>query len=98
MLVNASLVFPFIPRSRFTGLWADLLAALLPGGIIAGHLSARRDWKVEAGHAWACEATELEALLCDLERVSLVENELDGPNRAGAVVHKHNYEFVLRKR
>ena len=97
-LVNASLVFPFIPRSRFAELWTALLAALLPGGIIAGHLSATRDWKVDAGHAWACEATELEALLRGLETVSLVENEVDGPNRAHAVVHKHNYEFVARKR
>jgi SAM-dependent methyltransferase len=96
-LINASLLLPFIDAARFNALWQKLLEALAPSGVIAGHLSGVRDWKVQAGHAWGCNLVEAKQLFSGLTIVSIEEHELDGPNISRVLVHKHNFEFVARK-
>lgn len=95
-IINASLVFPFISKEIFPAFWLRLVEALMPNGVIAGHFFGERDWKVQESTAWGIERKDLEYLLSGLKIERLEEQEIDGPNNTGNVVHKHNYAFVAR--
>jgi tellurite methyltransferase len=97
VLINASLVLPFIARETFPAVWRRLVDSLSPGGVVAGHLSGTRDWKVLAGHAWGCDLLDVRELLVGVDVLSVDENEFDGPNNSGVVVHKHNFGFIAQK-
>jgi SAM-dependent methyltransferase len=96
-LVNASFSIPFLPEAAFRRLWAQIFAALEPGGCFAGQLLGRRDtWAAREG-VTAFGRDALDELIAGTEALMYEESEEDSTTVRGTAKHWHVFHLVLRK-
>lgn len=94
-LTLACVALPFVDSRAFPGLWAIILGALRPDGLLAVDLFGDNDdWADGAGTFLG--RTEVEQLLSPLDVLSLVEDERDGTAFSGPK-RWHTYEVIARK-
>ncbi|GHA64425.1 hypothetical protein GCM10009007_01020 [Formosimonas limnophila] len=97
-IINASLVLPFLPKTRFLELWPKLLTSLKVDGVIAGHFFGHRDWKVNGSHAWGCDESDVRQWLEPLQIEWFLSSEGADLNHLGIEVMKQTIAFVARKK
>ncbi len=96
-LVNASFSLPFCPPSRFDELWAQVRAAMLPGGRFCGQFFGERDsWAKLPDRSHQTRA-EVMALLDGLEIEHFEEDEKEAADAEGREKHWHVFHVVARR-
>jgi hypothetical protein len=96
-LIYAGYSLPFTPPAHFPTLWRQIVAALKPGGRLAGQLFGNRDsWAVDPTMTFQTRAEAL-ALLAPFEVEVLREREEDGNSFRGPK-HWHVFDFIARRR
>ena len=97
-LLNAQYALPFIRPDQFDRVFAAILAALKPGGILTGQLFGDRDdWSGTSSMTFQTRA-QAEALLAPLTVLSFrEEDDPDGSTLNGVPKHWHLYHFIARK-
>lgn len=94
-LINASMSLPFCAPEAFPALWANIRAALAPGGLFCGHLLGPND-------SWAARGVDVHdratvtAMLAGLKVLRCAESERDGTTAKGTAKHWHIFEIVAR--
>jgi len=100
-LINGSFALPLCPPAEFHELWRRMVAALLPGGRISGHLYGDRDSWAAPGSGKTgitfLKRKEVDHLLEDLEVERMFEEETDAERPIGQAKHWHIYHIVARK-
>ncbi len=94
-LINASMSLPFCAPEAFPALWANIRAALRPGGLFAGHLLGPNDSWAARGVA-VHDRTTVETMLAWLEVLRCTESERDGTTATGTAKHWHIFEIAAR--
>ncbi|MCW2271934.1 tellurite resistance protein TehB [compost metagenome] len=96
MLIHAGLSLPFCRPDRFQHLWDQILNALKPGGVFAGHLfGVRHGWSAFDHLSFHTEQ-EIRSL-CDRMDISLLrESETLMEGRSGPL-NWHRFNFVVTK-
>lgn len=95
-LINASMSIPFCAAAAFPALWANIRAALRPGGLFAGHLLGPNDGWAPRGVSVHSRA-EVAGLLAGLEVLRCDESEHEGTTASGKAKHWHRFEVVARR-
>ncbi len=97
-LISAQFALPFLPRDRFTDVFARLKAALVPGGIFAGQFFGVHDqWNTPDRSMTFLTRPEAAALLSDLEAIELTEEDVDGHVADGSPKHWHVFHILARR-
>jgi len=97
-LISAQFALPFIPRDRFTDVFARLKAALAPGGVFAGQFFGVHDqWNTPERAMTFLTRAEAEALLGDLETIEFTEEDADGRIADGSPKHWHVFHILVRR-
>jgi SAM-dependent methyltransferase len=101
-LVHARFALPFVPAAEFPRLWANLRAALAPGGVLACQLFGPDDGFVHDGSFDPRElnvhpAAEVDALVAGLETLHREEVNRDGVTATGSPKHWHVHHLVVRR-
>ena len=96
-LVHASFSLPYCRPEAFPTFWADLLAAIRPGGRFAGQLFGDRDtWASTEGDMTFFEAEMARALFDGMELETFLEIEDDG-EAWGQMKHWHVFHAIARR-
>jgi hypothetical protein len=96
-LINASFSLPFCAPAHFPALWAQVAAALRPGGRFAGQLFGVRDgWADQASMTFHARG-QVHALLAGFDPEYLHEHEADGSTALGETKHWHIFSIVARR-
>lgn len=97
-LINAQYALPFVPRSHFADVFTRIKAALVPGGVFAGHFFGDHDeWNVPGSDITFVTRGEAEALLSDLDILEFIEEDSDGTVADGSPKHWHLFHILARK-
>lgn len=97
-LVYAGLSLPFCPPERFDAAWANMSAALKPGGRFAGHLFGVRDgWSDQPDMTFFNSAGVRERIAAFAVEY-FAEEENDRPTALGEAKHWHIFEIIARRR
>jgi SAM-dependent methyltransferase len=97
-LISAQFALPFIPRGRFTDVFARLKAALAPGGVFAGQFFGVHDqWNTPDRAMTFLTRAETETLLSDLETSELTEEDAGGQVADGSPKHWHIFHILARR-
>ena len=96
-LINASFSLPFCAPDRFDALWADIRAALQPGGRFTGHLFGDRDGWANRADMTCHTVAQVQALLAGLVVEYFIEEENDGVTALGDPKHWHTFSIVARR-
>lgn len=99
-LISAQFALPFMPKGRFTEVFARLKAALAPGGIFAGQFFGVHDqWNTpdRALTMTFLTRAEAEILIRDLETIEFTEEDVDGHVADGSPKHWHVFHILARK-
>lgn len=92
-LIYAGASLPFCAPQHFADVWAEVLRALQPGGLLACHLFGDRDdWTRQQEMSFQTRAAAL-ALCEGLQVAYFHETEEDGNSGAGPK-HWHFYEII----
>jgi SAM-dependent methyltransferase len=95
--IYAGMSLPFCSAASFSALWQEIIRALRPDGLFAGHFLGPRDsW---AGHPnmHFLARREIEAMTVGLSVESIEEREEDQPTALGDRHHWHIVELIARK-
>ncbi|MXW91045.1 MAG: class I SAM-dependent methyltransferase [Rhodospirillaceae bacterium] len=97
-LVNAGFCLPSCPPERFGDLWSAIAAAVVPGGLFAGHLYGPNDsWARRGDRLTIHDRGAAEALLADWDLLLFEEEETDSVTPRGESKHWHIFHIVARK-
>ena len=97
-LVNASFCLPACPPGRFDRLWSQIVRAVVPGGLFAGHLYGPNDsWARRGGGLTIHSRGDIDALLADWEPLMIDEEESDAVTPRGEAKHWHIFHIVAGK-
>lgn len=100
-LINASYSLPFCRPSSFPALWARIIAALKPGGLVSCEWFGENDsWRTgpQGSEMTFLSRSAAGDLLRPLKLELFDEKEFDGPTFAGVGKHWHLFVVVARKR
>lgn len=98
-LISAQFALPFIPRERFTEVFARLKGALAPGGVFAGQFFGVHDqWNTPDSARTFLTRAEAEALISDCEIIEFTEEDSDGHVADGSPKHWHVFHILMRRR
>ena len=92
-LVVASAALPFCPPEHFARLWAEVCAAVLPGGTFAGNFSGLRDSWADAPDMTFHSRERVDQLVADFAEAEVRETEQDGASAVGPK-HWHYFDVV----
>jgi SAM-dependent methyltransferase len=97
-LINAQAALPFVAPDAFGRVFAALIAALRPGGILSGQFFGDRDdWADDPEMTFHTSQAARHAL-APLDVVVFNEEEdFEGTTAAGPLKHWHVFGFVARK-
>jgi SAM-dependent methyltransferase len=96
-IINASVSFQFLNEAAYARTFAQIAAALNPGGRFCGLLYGDRD-EAAADPAYTCPSPEaIRGWLADFEIESWTEREEDGKMALGDPHHIHLVEVVARR-
>ena len=97
-LISAQFALPFIPPPHLPAALGRLVAALRPGGLLAGQFFGPHDaWNAPGSHMTFLPRAAVDRLLRDLTVLELTEEENDGPTAAGPVKHWHVFHVLARR-
>jgi SAM-dependent methyltransferase len=101
-LIHARFALPFVPAPEFPRLWANLRAALAPGGVLACQLFGPDDGFVHDGSFDPRElnvhaSAEVDALLAGLETIHREEVNRDGVTALGVPKHWHVHHLIVQR-
>ena len=97
-LAWAGMALPFCAAADFDAVWQRIVAALVPGGCLAGHFFGPRDSWAGGGEASSFhDEAMVQALLDGFELVLCHEREWDGGSGSGPK-HWHLFEVVAFRR
>jgi len=95
-LIHAGLSLPFCHPARFQFLWGQILRALQPGGVFAGHLfGVRHGWSTREQLSFHTEQ-EIRRM-CDGMEISLLretESSIDG---SSGQLNWHRFDLIVNK-
>ncbi|AJO77925.1 trans-aconitate 2-methyltransferase [Pseudomonas sp. MRSN 12121] len=95
-LIHAGLALPFCHPDRFQHLWSQVLNALTPGGVFAGHFfGVRHGWSTLAHLTFHTEPA-IRSLCGGMEIVLLRETESSVTTHAGPL-NWHRFDLIVRK-
>ena len=97
-LINAHYVLPFIHPDHFARVFAAILGALKPGGLLVGQLFGDQDsWAGTDGMTFQSE-TAARDLLAGVELLRFqVENDPDSKTLSGKAKHWHAFHLIARR-
>ena len=97
-VINAHYALPFIHPEQFGRVFAAILAALKPGGLLVGQLFGDQDsWAGTRGMTFHSE-TSARDLLAGTELLRFdVENDPDSKTLSGKAKHWHAFHLIARR-
>ena len=97
-LVNASFCLPLCPPDRFDGLWLQIVRAIVPGGLFAGHLYGPNDSWARRGDVLTIHARDdIDTQFAGWDLLLIDEEETDSITPRGEAKHWHVFHVVARK-
>lgn len=97
-LVSAQYALPFVPPEHYAAVFAALLAALKPGGIVTGQFFGDRDDWAGTPAMTFHTAAEARALLAPLTVLEFTEEDDPGSQTlSGQAKHWHLFHFIARR-
>jgi SAM-dependent methyltransferase len=97
-LISAQFSLPFTRPEAFGPMFAQLTAAIRPGGIFTGHFFGVNDqWNREGRPHTFVTRQQAEDLLRALEALELVEEDSDGQLANGTPKHWHVFHILARR-
>jgi SAM-dependent methyltransferase len=97
-LASAMFSLPFNPPETFDAVFGRIKRSLVKGGIFCGQLFGVRDEWITNSTMTFRTKEEVEALLADLETISLEERERDAKLSDGTPKHWHQFDIIVRKK
>lgn len=95
-LIHAGMSIPFCHPRHFEKFWAQVRAALLPGGLFVGQLFGNRDdWAGDPSRTFHSEA-QARGLFQGLDLISFEAHEYDGSSLRGSK-HWHRFEVIAQR-
>lgn len=96
-LVSAMFSLTFNPPETFEAVFQKMKESLVKGGILCGNICGPKDdWCPDPERTFRTKE-EVEALLADMEIISLKEGERDGILANGTPKHWHLIHFIAKK-
>lgn len=96
-VVVAAFSLFFLPAERFRAFWPHLIAAVCPGGLLAGQLLGVYDDWASRGYT-VLSRFEADRLLSGFDVLYFEEAERDGETAMRDPKHWHVYHFVARRK
>jgi len=94
-LIHAGMSIPFCHPQHFEKFWAQVRAALLPGGLFVGQLFGNRDdWAGDPSRTFHSES-QARGLFQGLDLIRFEAHEYDGPSLRGTK-HWHRFEVIAQ--
>ena len=98
-LVVASYSLPFTSSSHFERVVRDVLSAVKPGAVFAGHLFGKNDeWNNGDGRANFITPEQLDNFLAGFEKLSIREEEGEQGADTGGSKYWHIFHIIARKK
>jgi SAM-dependent methyltransferase len=98
-LVSALYSLPFTPQQHFERVVHDVLDAVKPGGVFAGHFFGEHDqWNDGSGTVNFITPEQLDDFLADFEKLSINEEEGEQPADTGGSKYWHIFHVIARKK
>lgn len=97
-LISAQFALPYIHPADFSPVFARILGALRPGGIVTGDLFGIRDgWNVPGSGMTFLQREDAEALFTDLDLLEFNEVEEERALATGEPKQWHLYQVIARR-
>lgn len=97
-LINSSFALPFCPPAHFPRFWAEIVAALKPGGRFSGQLFGDQDSWASDGRITHLTREQVEQLLQPFTVEYFEEENHPGKTALGELKHWHLFHIVACKR